>query len=159
MEHGLVGMKRGKLFSVLAIILIVTTLAIVVTPVAAKLYYYRWGHWNLRYEHHDIPSHLRPYVEAVEYDLNYAKGKRYGVRLYLTWRGRILCSWTQPGGYYIAIMIARYVQTRPEWKGDRSLTSVYKEIRYHAPMFWDPGINIEYYYDDLPTVEKRLFGR
>jgi len=143
---------------VLTIGLLTIFIASAILPVAsAKYYYYRFGHRVVRYEYSDIPLSLQKYIDMIEYDLVYTRGEGYGARLYLTWRGRILCSWSQAGGYYIAIMIAKYVQSLPEWKGDRSLNSVYREIRYHSPWYYE--INIEYYYNDLPYTEKSLFGR
>jgi len=147
--------KQIKILAIVGVLTIVIVAGVV--PVAAKVYYYRWGHRVVRYEHSDIPSYLQKYIEMIEYDLVYARGYNYGARLYLMWRGRVLCSWSQAGGYYIAIMIAKYVQSLPEWNGDRSLNSVYREIRYHSPWYYE--INIEYYYNDLPYMEKLLFGR
>jgi hypothetical protein len=147
-------MDLKRTSSIVAIFVLVVIGSVVVIPVEAKYWKRNYGHSIVVYENRDLPSNIRPYVEKVEFDL--ASSYRAGVRLYTTPMGREYCSWFRPGSVYITTIIARWIRYRPEWIGDRSIKSIEREIRYHWRQY---EINIEYYYNDLPLIEKAVCGR
>lgn len=129
-------------------------LLVAITSVDAKTYYTSSGHPAVRYNSWDIPSSIRSYISVVEYDLAYEKGTGYGVRLYLSSLGM------QKGSdWNWAQYFAWYIRANTEWAdGGRSENSVTKEIQRHCQY----GIivqAIEYYYDDLSSLDKIRYGR
>lgn len=118
-------------------------------PVSAKTYFEFYGHDAVRYNNDEITSSLRPYVNCVEYDLKYNLGSGCGVRLYWTEAGK---NKIKNGDTQLADQMTNAVMSAPEWKQQRSYTSVWTEIWMHSE--WDRSeVHIEYNYIDLQWWE------
>ena len=137
---------KAKTIVVLGFVLM--AMVAMATPVSAKTYYTTSsGHAAVRYEHSDISSSMRPFVDHIEYDLVCAQG--VGARLYFTnWGKKAVVLYPS-----LAESIAYNVIHAPEWTGDRSLRSVKYEIIQHG--IWPNRmiVDIEYYYRDLKPWE------
>lgn len=113
------------------------------------------GHKAVRYDVSDIPEELRDFVQYVEYDAVYERGHDYGVRLGLTLKGSLAVKFDG----LVLFRVEDFVENNPEWryaKSDRSFNSLINEIQLHLP---GQEINIEYFYDELDSREKLLFGK
>ena len=95
-----------------------------------------------------VPSVLRPYIEKACYDTGVWNGA--GVQLYITREG-----------YYAAAMVwgewhntfASFLVHDRNWKGDRSMDSVAREIKWHARSNKTAPFHIEYRCQDLGWYE------
>lgn len=129
-------------------LVLVATLAL--TPAAsAKTYNDFAGHPAVQYEHSDITSALKPYVDHVEYDTVYDRGYGYGCRLYLTEEGARAI---RNGDVSLLRSITYSVMAAPEWKQERTFYSVKEEIWFHS-WIGKTVSGIEYYYQDLKPHE------
>lgn len=95
---------------------------------------------------------LRPYISRACYDTGTWSGA--GVQLTLTtqgvWSCRTFPAWCQT--------FASFVVYNGQWRGNRPLWSVTREIFLHSSYFHTNPIHIEYKCSDLSWFEKPFYG-
>jgi len=131
---------------------LVLIVALSLAPAASAKTYDDFGeppHSAVQYEHSDVMSSLQPYVGTVDYDTVYGTGYDYGVRLYLTERGRQCIVWGCPN---VLSWTTYSVMGAPEWYNERSTASVRSEIYQHA-IAGKTEVHIQYHYQDLEYWE------
>jgi len=141
---------------VAALMIVPVAVLMLVTSVEAKTYDNFAGHSAVQYYQSDMDYPLSEYIERVEYDTDYgANGP--GVRLYLTENGKDMIN-SESGSEYLSI-ITDYVTGRQEWRSDRSYVSIATEIAEHCLFNRVSPTHIEYFYSDLKSWEKPVYGR
>lgn len=144
-ETKLTRLTRQNRLGIFAALAIMFAIVGSVQVAEAKTYYTLY---DVRYNNDDITPWLRPYIDHIEFDLEYGTGHGYGARLYFTGNGKYIAKYDSG-----ASAMARYVMSLPEWEQSRSEKSVTEEIKYHA---WWPGkwvVHIEYYCAELQSWE------
>lgn len=155
------GDEKIKSKKVLMVGLVFMMIVVMTVAVEAKTYKPFAGHPAVQYYQSDMGYPLKKCIERVEYDTDY-NAKKPGVRLYLTSYGKDQIN--SPGGSYYLEKVTSYVTSRPEWRSDRSYTSVATEIAAHCEAAKiDPSkvspTHVEYFYKDLKFWERPVYGR